>query len=663
VIAEEGVRKFLRKMRNTTQSVSFQKAVSCEKLLHCHNKKWAIELRHLHTFEQSRPVLPTSLRCLGFVVVLIGCLCVPVSGMAQAKNSLPSAAFDLYKEGKYDVAAARGLSDLLAQPWNHQLRLVVADSLQRLGQIAEARIQLEALDGTSAAQEAKTRLNSLLNSTQGVRANSSAPLAVEMPQPVATSMPVAPVVSVVPDLVPFQVVESVPAQLSPSIEPVSLPVLLPMPVLTPIAASGQPVVTPSGVLLQLAPFQYIPPVGARLADQVEQPNRSPELQRIMDLSMMGDYQAVVTEGSVLQGKGGLDDELKLIFANSLAWTGRLPEATQAYQGLTTGKFAKEAHIGLANIDRWLGYDHRAAPVYRSVIAIDPENSDALQGLELTSRELSPRTMIGYAGSNDSSDLYTRTLTANHRWRDSTGANIMEIETSHFKGSLPTSESEQRDATFRYKALEREYKPNFEVSVAGGAVYGGAGVALGERPILVEAGLVNWGRFTTNPNALSAKLSASHVGLQASQDFSFGKLVGRVDGYGISDGNFIATSSLRLSPVWRPLGSHFKPLLGIETRDAKFNTTNYWSPAQGYGSVYAGLLGEWGNDDWSLYASGQAGRPLYGEAGASWSWSAGGRRWLSTDVAISLSLWGLSNQRDNAPYRANTFALNLEKLWR
>ena len=181
--------------------------------------------------------------------------------------------------------------------------------------------------------------------------------------------------------------------------------------------------------------------------------------------------------------------------------------------------------------------------------------------------------------------------------------------------------------------------------------------------MVEMGVVNWGRFTVNPNAVAATLSASHFGLQGSHMFSFGRLVARVDGYGISDGNSILTSSLRLSPNWRPFGSHFKPLLGMETRDAKFNTNNYWSPALGYGSAYAGLLGEWGTEDWNLYASGQLGGPLYGEAGNSWSWTAGGKRWLTGDIAISLNLWGLMNQRDNAPYRANTFSLSLEKLWR
>lgn len=632
-------------------------------LLHFRNKKWAIELRQLHITHLTRLSLSNHFRSFGWGVALfVSFLCVSQPGMAQTKSQ-PSAAFELYNEAKYDAAAARGLSDLLVQPWNHELRLLVADSLLRVGKVAEAKIQLETLDGTSVAKDAKTRLSALQKPGPNVAVSLPAsPTVVAAPivapiSPVrVVELPTVPVQVTAPASVPVQVVATASA---PALANVSIPA----PIATPVTVSNQSVVTPTGALLQLAPFQYIPPAGARLPDQATQPKRSPEYQRIADLSTAGDYQTAGTEGLALQDKGGMDDELKLIFANSLAWTGRLPEATRTYQSLTTGKLAKEANIGLANIDRWLGYDHRAAPVYRSVLATDPENPDALLGLELASRELRPRTMLTYGGSNDSSDLNTRVFTANHRWRDSTGANVMEVETSRFKGTLPTVEVEQKDATFRYRALERDYKPSFEISTIGNTVYGGAGVSLGDRPVLVEVGLVNWGRFATNPNALASNLSASHLGLQTSHGFSFGKLVGRVDGYGISDGNTILTSSLRLSPLWRPLGSHFKPLIGIETRDAKFNTTNYWSPAQGYGSVYAGLLGEWGSDNWNLYASGQLGRPLYGEAGDSWSWTAGGKRWLSDDIAISLNLWGLSNQRDNAPYRANTFSVSLEKLWR
>ncbi len=605
---------------------------------------------------------PLYLRALGVVSALVVCcLCAPLSGMAQTKNA-PSMAFDLFKEGKFDDAATKGMSDLLLQPWNHPLRLLVADSLQRVGRVVEAKIQLQALDGTSVASEARTRLSALQNSPQTEVAR---PAAVPL---IESARPLAPMVAATSPVAPIQVVPPAPSLAvppPPAFAPVTMPVTLPAvaPSVAFVAVNSQAVVTPGGSLLQLAPFQYIPPAGARVVDQADQPKRSPDQQRIVDLNAAGDYQAAGTAGLALQEKGGMDDELKLIFANSLAWSGRLSEARQAYQGLTTGKLANEGNIGLANIDRWLGYDHRAAPVYQSVLAKDPENPDARLGLEMTSRELSPRTMLTYGGSTDSSDLNTRSLTANHRWRDSSGANIMEIETSRFRASLPGIETDQRDATFRYRSLEQEYRPSFEVSSIGNAVFGSVGVALGERPILVEVGVVNWGRFSTNPNAIAANLSASHLGLQASHGFSFGKLVGRVDGYGVSDGNTIWTSSLRLSPNWRPLGSHFKPLIGLETRDAKFNTPNYWSPAKGTGSVYAGLMGEWAEDAWNLYASAQVGIPVYGEAGDSWSWTAGAKRWLTGDIALGFSLWGLSSLRDNAPYRANTFAVSLEKLWR
>lgn len=607
------------------------------------------------------PLDPLFLRSIRVVSALVVCcLWAPLSGMAQTKNT-PSMAFDLFKEGKFDEAATKGMSDLLLQPWNHPLRLLVADSLQRVGRVSEAKIQLNALDGTSAANEAKTRLSALQKLPQVETTRPTALPVVESPRPTAALVAASP--SVVPIQVapPATALVAPPSIVMPVVAPVTMPVAAPSTAL--VAVNSQAVVTPGGSLLQLAPFQYIPPAGARVVDQAAQPKRSPEQQRIVDLNAAGDYQAAGNAGLALQEKGGMDDELKLIFANSLAWSGRLTEARQAYQGLTTGNLANEGNIGLANIDRWLGYDHRAAPVYRSVLAKEPENPNALLGLELTSRELSPRTVLTYGGSTDSSDLNTRTLTANHRWRDSSGANIMEVETSRFRASLPGIETDQRDATFRYRSLDQEYRPSFEISSIGNAVFGGVGVALGERPILLEAGVVNWGRFSTNPNAIAANLSATHLGLQASHGFSFGKLVGRVDGYGVSDGNTIWTSSLRLSPNWRPLGSHFKPLIGWEARDAKFNTPNYWSPAKGTGSVYAGLLGEWAADEWNLYASAQVGLPVYGEAGDSWSWTAGGKRWLTGDIALGFSLWGLSSLRDNAPYRANTFAVSLEKLWK
>ena len=170
-------------------------------------------------------------------------------------------------------------------------------------------------------------------------------------------------------------------------------------------------------------------------------------------------------------------------------------------------------------------------------------------------------------------------------------------------------------------------------------------------------------MASNANALALQLSALHAGANAAINFSFGNLLARVDYYDISDGNTLLTSSVNMVSTWRPLGSHFKPYLGAETRGAKYLSPNYWSPDQGSGSFYGGLLGEWGEAGWNLYASGQIGARLFGDAGTSWSVGAGGKAWVSRDVALSMNLWAMDSWRNNASYRAQAATVNLEKLWR
>ena len=425
--------------------------------------------------------------------------------------------------------------------------------------------------------------------------------------------------------------------------------------------------TPPGGAIPLEPFKYIPPAGASrnqvASDAIK---RSTEQQRIMDFNTAGDYQAAGTEGLALMSKEKLDDELQLIVANSLAWTGRVKEAIPTYQGLAKGKYANEANIGLANVFRWNGREDQAAPLYRAVLATDPENKDAIEGLELASRELRPRTTVSFGGSSDSSDIQRRVATVNHRWRDSSGSNIMEIETSAIRDTLPTFQAKQQDLTFRYQALNLALKPSFEISSAtktSGGVYASGRINLFDDQLSLQAGRLNWGRIATNPNGLAANLSAWNAGLTWSQSLSIGRLSARANYYDVSDGNRIVTSSVNLSSSWRPLGSHFKPFLGIETRDVKFNTPNYWSPAEGYGTAYAGVLAEWDGPDWNFYTSAQAGTPLYGEAGKSWNVLVGGKRWVTSDISIGLNAGMLSSKRDNSGYRAKSATVSVEKLWK
>ena len=425
--------------------------------------------------------------------------------------------------------------------------------------------------------------------------------------------------------------------------------------------------TSPGGSLPLEPFKYIPPAASLKNQQASDAvKRSPEQQRILDFNTAGNYQAAGTEGLALMATEKLDDELQFIIANSLAWTGRVKEATLAYQGMGKGNYTNRANIGLANVFRWNGRDDQAAPLYRAVLATDPDNKDAIEGLALSERELTPKTTLSVGGSSDSSDIKRRAVTLNHRWRDPTGSSIMEIETSNIRDRLPTVQASQQDLTFRYQALNLQLKPSLEISSAtktNGSVFASGRINLFDDQLSLQAGRVNWGQIATNPNGLAANLSALNAGLTFNQNLSFGRLLVRANYYDISDGNRIVTSSVNLTSSWRPLGTHLKPFIGVETRDAKFNSPNYWSPAQGYGTAYAGVLAEWDGPDWNFYTSAQAGVPLYGEAGNSWNVMVGGKRWITPDMAVGLSAGALSSKRDSSQYKAKSVNLSLEKLWK
>ncbi|TXT36853.1 MAG: hypothetical protein FD135_4007 [Comamonadaceae bacterium] len=373
----------------------------------------------------------------------------------------------------------------------------------------------------------------------------------------------------------------------------------------------------------IVPFKYIAPVDD--ADKkVNAPPRSPALQKIMDLNQAGDYMAAGTQGLELMGTEKFDDELQLVVANSLAWTGRVKEAVPVYQGISKGPYADQANLGMANINR-----------------------------------------LSAGGSSDSSKLKRRIGTANHRWRDQSGANIFEVEGSGFYDWLPTDAEAQRDLTLRYQALALPLKPSLELNMPTRlkpALYGTAKIKLMDDMLTLGAGRINWGKAVANPIASRQGLSANYLGAEWRQSFTMGSLAGRVNYYGISDGNVILTTALDFNSSWRPLGSHFKPFAGVETRSAQTNMPTYWSPAQGSGSAYAGLLGEWGAAEWNFFASVQLGAPLYGDAGNSWSISAGGKRWLTNDIALGVNLWSMASWRDNSSYKSQSLNAYLEKLW-
>lgn len=528
---------------------------------------------------------------------------------AQASVQPNRTVENFYQAQNYEEAAKVGLAQLLNEPWNHDLRFLVADSLQRLGKFDEAAVQFESLEGTPLAQQATLRLNALRSNTQR-----------DTPRQLSGVTPAAPLVE------------------SNNTLPAGAP-----------AATGAN---------QHTAYTLIPSVAPSVA-------LSPAQQRLHDLNAAGDYQTLGTAGLATFQHTSPDDQTRLMVANSLAWTGRAQQAEAQYQLIGPGKYKNDADVGRANLYRWSGREDKSLPLYQRVLRDNANNEAAQQGLMLAQRELRPRTLLSFSGSSDSGGETRHPGTLTHRWRDTSNTNLYELEGGFISSHQNLARADQRDLTARYQSLNIPLQPKFELSQQlkpSLHLFGKVDVKLADKQISLEAGRDNWGKTAATTQALQYGLGANHLGAAANHVFSFGQILAAADFYAISDGNTIRTTKLDYKPAWTPLGNHIKPYLGMETRDAKNNSPRYWSPGIGYGSAYAGLQGELGQDQWSLYGSAQMGTHLYGEAGTSWSISGGGKYWLTNNIAFNLSLWKMQSWRNNSTYRAKSFNLGLEKLW-
>ena len=556
------------------------------------------------------------------LLVLAAWAAMPAAHAARTERSVDSARAE-FQQGRYQAVATRGLKELLVQPWNHELRLLVGESLAHTGDSAGAATQFDALEGTPLAQAAQERRRAL---------DATAPALATLARPAA---------------------------------------VVPLPVRAPVGdtAAGTPPQLPAGGLAipvgRLPQFTYVP-AAARAdaaADTAADDGRSAPAKAVAALGLAGKYQEAGSAGLALMGRERVDPALQLQIANALAWTNRLDEAMFAYQGLMAGEYADAARIGTANVLRWRGRDAEAAPLYRAVLAKTPADAGALEGLALAMRELRPRTTLVLGAQSDSGDMRRKAASVQQRFRVGPADHLVELEAGTVHDRMPTNDASQREVTVRYNAHSLPWAPVVEVSGASGAgLFGGVRAQPFGEGSVIELARVNWGRLAINANGLQKGLSASLVGAETARATPLGQLTGRLQRYDISDGNHITSASVRLAASWRPLGPSIKPFVGIEVRDAGFSTPDYWSPAIGSGVAYAGLQAEAGNSVWSLYGSAQAGARLYGDAGTSWSLALGGRRWITPDLAVVFSLWSMASQRDNAAYRAKSGSVSVEKLW-
>lgn len=421
----------------------------------------------------------------------------------------------------------------------------------------------------------------------------------------------------------------------------------------------------SGNEFFLSPFRYVEP-RSTTPPPASESTRPPRQQRIVELSNAGAYAQAAREGMALTEDESTDDSLQLIIANSLAWSGRLQEATAVYRRITQEPLVDDAAVGMANILRWQGRDERAAPMYREVLSKNPDHLDAKNGLELAEKELAPRTSVFFGTSADSSSVQSRTLMVTHRWRDDSGYRIFEVEGATMTESLPGAEAPLREVTARYQDVGVQLRPSLELTVPTNiknSMFGNLRLHLENDLGQIDVGRINWGKYTSNANSLLNRDTATHVGLLLKHPFDIGDVAFKADYFNISDDNTIYTTDTRLTSGIRPFGNHVKPYMGIETRQAKNASPNYWSPTNGAGSLYGGLAGEWPWENWSTYAGIQAGLGIYGDAGASWMLSGGAKYWITSNYALSFNLWGMTSTRASNEYRAHTANILLEKIWR
>ncbi len=401
------------------------------------------------------------------------------------------------------------------------------------------------------------------------------------------------------------------------------------------------------------------------AEQQEILQQLPEIDRLYAVQ---NHEATGTLGWRLIKLGANpSDEVRLKIANSLAWTGRLNEAYSQYELLLGTRFDTDARLALANAERWRDRADKAMPMFSQVLALDPSNTGARDGLEYGSRDLRPSTTVSGGRLADSGGMERQYMTVSHRWRDESNTKIYEVESRVMQDRLtpPGLRVNEADVTLRFQPLDVAMQPRVYVNFQGlpkTGAFGGVRLKLGDGPTHFYADRLAWGPLAVSARATEAGMTAYHLGVESTQSTFLGSFYGRLSGYRVSDSNTVLTSAFRFTPAWRPLGPGIKAYVSTDTRDVKFNTLNYWSPASGTGTVSVGLSGEWSDKDWVLYGSGQMGRPMYGESGNSWSASAGGKRWLGKDYALGVNMWGMSSWRDGANYRARSMTVNLEKLW-
>ncbi|MBI4756677.1 MAG: hypothetical protein HY778_14920 [Betaproteobacteria bacterium] len=391
------------------------------------------------------------------------------------------------------------------------------------------------------------------------------------------------------------------------------------------------------------------------------------VERLMQRYDNGDYDGVASDGLAALDRIPENLDFRLAVANSLAWTGKLKPAIEQYERLLGTRLDQEARVGIASIQSWRGRPHLSKPMFEQVLKENPDNKEAQEGLGNVRRQLAPRSTLGLGAFNDSERIRRRGSAFAHAWwneeasqRYELGGNVERISQDEL--SLPNN-----DFGFGVWWARAPLAPRLDVSYQTepyGSVFLQGQVELVEDWLSVRAGRVNWGRHSISPKALRDQLVAGRLGITGTPELAVGQLEYAVDAYRVSDDNEIVETSLRLAPVWQPLGKAAQWYVGTATRKADRSDARYWSPVDGYGVAYVGLTLTAGNDANSVYAYLQPSVGLWGESkgGSIWSGGLGARAQVTRDLSLGVEGSANSSRRDDSSYRSRTLGVRLESTW-
>ena len=422
----------------------------------------------------------------------------------------------------------------------------------------------------------------------------------------------------------------------------------------PPAAISSPI--PRGTLDPAAP---VAPLDEALRELERDRIAAPVLERYQ----AGDYSAAARLGLPRVEQGS--QALRFAVANSLAWTGRYDEAATQYRALFDTPYDARARVGLANVMRWRGQAHLAEPYYQEVLAREPANAEAIEGLALAGRDLRPALTLRGTGTKDN-ELRRDEATLSYRhWSDD---RRFRLEAGLLGGRLESSlgawsprglfASAWAQALPLSPQLDASY---YDAGVSGGGrLFGSVQIEPVKDQLKVRVGRIDWGRTAFSAGATADRLTAATAGAVAEVGFPIGKLRARLDFYDISDGNKVADGEAQVTPSWQPLPWRLTWFAGAYVREADRDDPRYWSPSHTYGVAFAGVQRHWSFDNAELSATLRRGFALTSSAGDSWSGGLSGRLWLRPNLALGVEGFVVDAPRPG-DYRLHQVGAYLQRL--